>query len=44
MGGTQAYIASAPKKVWGAVGPEGKGPGMGMSRDFPTAKEVADGE
>ncbi|KAK4685043.1 hypothetical protein P7C73_g5115, partial [Tremellales sp. Uapishka_1] len=43
MGSSQSIAAALPKKVWGPVVGEG-GRKIGMTRDFPTAKEVADGQ
>lgn len=45
MGSGQG-LGSAARRAWGTVGPnEGRrGPPGGLSREFPTAKEVADGK
>ena len=43
MGGSGDSQGSA-RPAWRAVNADGKRTAMGMSRDFPTAKEVAEGE
>ena len=47
MGGSansQGQGMGDSRPAWRAVNADGRRPAMGMSRDFPTAKEVADGE
>ncbi|OCF60288.1 hypothetical protein L486_02968 [Kwoniella mangroviensis CBS 10435] len=44
MGAGLVSAMVPPKPAWKAVSGESRKPGLGISRDFPTAKEVADGK
>ncbi|WWC73253.1 uncharacterized protein I206_107219 [Kwoniella pini CBS 10737] len=44
MGAGLVSAMVPPKPAWKAVSGESRKPGLGISRDFPTAKEVAEGK